>query len=176
MDTTALRRPQRLLLGAGKREIGWAGTLSRVAGGAVAVGLPIATHPFGWREAVAAFVALPLLAVITAAGLTAAFGKVAPKLLERQHLICSAPGCLLIALMVAAAAGLDVLIGANGNVSLWVWLGSGMLLAAARGYGGCEVLAIPNLLTGRRDRIGCLLYTPIDRLERAHKRSVSATV
>jgi hypothetical protein len=40
-----------------------------------------------------------------------------------------------------------------------------MLLAAACGYGGCEVLAVSNLITRRRDQVGCLLYTPIDRWE-----------
>jgi hypothetical protein len=27
------------------------------------------------------------------------------------------------------------------------------------------VLAFPNAITGRRDRIGCILYTPIDAAE-----------
>jgi hypothetical protein len=48
-----------------------------------------------------------------------------------------------------------------------------MLLAAWRGYGGCEVLAIPNLLSGRREEIGCVLYTTIDRAE-ARRRSRAA--
>jgi hypothetical protein len=44
-----------------------------------------------------------------------------------------------------------------------------MLLAAVRGYGGCEVLAFPAAITGRRDRIGCILYTPIDAAEARHR-------
>jgi len=40
-----------------------------------------------------------------------------------------------------------------------------MLLAALRGIGGCEVLAVPNWLLGRDDQIGCALFWPIDRLE-----------
>jgi EmrB/QacA subfamily drug resistance transporter len=44
--------------------------------------------------------------------------------------------------------------------------GTSMLLPAARGYGGCEVLAISNWLLHRDDQIGCLVFSPIDRLER----------
>ncbi len=40
-----------------------------------------------------------------------------------------------------------------------------MLLAAGRGYEGCELLAFPNLILGRRDAIWCPIYTPIDRTE-----------
>lgn len=161
------------LLGGQERDIGRIGTVSRVVGGTAAIAVPVALHGFGWREAGVAFLALPLVAFVAAAGLTAGLKEVAPKLLEGQHLICSASGCLLIAVMIGSVDGLDALTGANGNVSIWVWLGSGMLLAAVCGYGGCEVLAIPNLISGRRDQIGCILYTPIDRWESAHKRLAS---
>src|SRR5918996_1305738 len=101
-----------------------------------------------------------------AAGLiTAAYRRLAPESLARRNAICSGPACWLIAIMIGTAVGIDVLTPASGEVALWVWLGASMLLAAVRGYGGCEVLAVPNLITGRRDQIGCLLFTPIDRAE-----------
>jgi hypothetical protein len=40
-----------------------------------------------------------------------------------------------------------------------------MLLAAVRGYAGCEVLAVSNWLLGRDDQIGCLLFWPVDHAE-----------
>jgi hypothetical protein len=46
-----------------------------------------------------------------------------------------------------------------------VFFGSSMLLAAARGYGGCEVLATSNWLLRRDDRVGCLIFDPVDRVE-----------
>jgi hypothetical protein len=46
-----------------------------------------------------------------------------------------------------------------------VFYGASMLLAALRGYGGCEVLAVPNWLLGRDDQIGCALFWPIDHRE-----------
>ena len=43
--------------------------------------------------------------------------------------------------------------------------GASMLLAAVRGYGGCEVLAVSNWLLGRDDQVGCLIFSPLDALE-----------
>lgn len=48
-----------------------------------------------------------------------------------------------------------------------LFYGASMLLAAARGYAGCEVLAVSNWLLRRDDQIGCLVFEPVDRLERA---------
>ncbi len=48
-----------------------------------------------------------------------------------------------------------------------LFYGASMLLAAARGYAGCEVLAVSNWILRRDDQIGCLLFEPVDRLERA---------
>jgi hypothetical protein len=47
-----------------------------------------------------------------------------------------------------------------------VFYGSSMLLAALRGYAGCEVLAVSNWLLRRNDQVGCLVFAPIDHLER----------
>jgi len=44
--------------------------------------------------------------------------------------------------------------------------GSSMLLAATHGYAGCEVLAISNWILGRDDQVGCLLFSPLDAIER----------
>jgi hypothetical protein len=59
---------------------------------------------------------------------------------------------------------------------LWLWeptsdaallfYGASMLLAAQRGYAGCEVLAVSNWLLGRDDQVGCTLFWPLDRQER----------
>ncbi len=52
----------------------------------------------------------------------------------------------------------------------FVFYGASMLLAALRGYGGCEVLAVSNWLLRRDDQIGCLVLSPIDDLERGLSR------
>jgi dolichyl-phosphate-mannose--protein O-mannosyl transferase len=46
-----------------------------------------------------------------------------------------------------------------------IFYGLSMLVAALRGYGGCESLAISNWLLRRDDQIGCLLFLPIDAAE-----------
>ena len=43
--------------------------------------------------------------------------------------------------------------------------GASMLLAAVRGYAGCEVLAASNWLLGRDDQVGCVVFLPVDAVE-----------
>jgi hypothetical protein len=50
--------------------------------------------------------------------------------------------------------------------SALVFYGTSMLLAAARGYRGCELLAVSNWLLHRDDQIGCVIFSPVDLLER----------
>ena len=47
-----------------------------------------------------------------------------------------------------------------------IFYGAALLLAAARGYAGCEVLAFSNALRRRGDEIGCAVFSPIDAIER----------
>jgi hypothetical protein len=52
-----------------------------------------------------------------------------------------------------------------------VFYGGSMLVAALRGYGGCEVLAISNWILRRDDQIGCLVFGPLDAAEHRQARS-----
>jgi len=56
-----------------------------------------------------------------------------------------------------------------------LFYGGSMLLAAARGYAGCEVLAVSNWLLRRDDQVGCVPFWPIDALERHTARRPPAT-
>lgn len=60
------------------------------------------------------------------------------------------------------------------RVAIFVFIGASMLLAAARGYDGCELLAVPNLVLRRRNAIWCPIYTPIDAAEGARPSSLCA--
>ena len=51
------------------------------------------------------------------------------------------------------------------TVPALLFYGASMLLAAARGYAGCEILAIPNWITRRDDRMACPVFSPIDAAE-----------
>lgn len=51
-----------------------------------------------------------------------------------------------------------------------IFYGASMLLAAVRGYAGCEVLAVSNWLLRRDDQVGCAVFAPIDLIEGAGRR------
>ena len=46
-----------------------------------------------------------------------------------------------------------------------LFYGASMLLAAVRGYAGCEVLALSNWLLRRDDQVGCVVFFPVDAVE-----------
>jgi len=54
-----------------------------------------------------------------------------------------------------------------------LFYGASMLLAALRGYGGCEVLAISNWILGRDDQVGCFVLGPVDYLENRLSRRLA---
>ena len=62
-----------------------------------------------------------------------------------------------------ALAGLLLLVA---TVPSLIFYGASMLLAAVRGYAGCEILAIQNWVTRRDDRMACPVFSPIDGMER----------
>ena len=46
-----------------------------------------------------------------------------------------------------------------------LFYGASLVVAAWRGYVGCEVLAIPNWLLRRDDQVGCAVFSLLDELE-----------
>jgi hypothetical protein len=159
-----------------RREIGPVGTASRIVGGLIAIALPIALAGFGWWDAAVALLVLPVVATVVATVVTAAYRRLAPGALSRPAVICSGPACWVVAGVVAAYVGITFITPVNVATAFWVWIGASLLIGAARGYAGCEILAMPNLVTGRRDQIGCLVFTPIDRAEaRSRKRVPTAS-
>jgi hypothetical protein len=50
--------------------------------------------------------------------------------------------------------------------AMWFYLGFSLLVAATRGYAGCEVMAISNWVTGRNDQVGCVIFSPLDAIEK----------
>ncbi len=56
-----------------------------------------------------------------------------------------------------------------------LFAGVSLLLAAARGYAGCEVLAISNWVLRRDDQVGCIVFSPIDEVEKTLTRKGAMT-
>ena len=144
------------------------GTVSRAIVGMAAVALPIGLEGIGWWD-VLALVAFALVAVGVAKLVVSGYERYAPSSLGNRHAVCSAPGCTLCLALYAVAIGIGLATPAKTDVVFWGFIGASMLLAAGRGDGGCEVLAFPNAVTGRSDRVGCMIFTPIDAAEARHR-------
>lgn len=76
------------------------------------------------------------------------------------HAVCLAVGLVLVLTPWYLPA-----LSVTGDATA-VFYGTSMLVAVARGYAGCEVLAVSNWLMRRDDQVGCVLFTPIDHLDR----------
>jgi len=140
----------------GSRAIGWLGTSARTLAGLVLVALGIGILSGGgwiaWWQLALGLLGLP--AVLTVAQLVRlSFTK--RQLSQTNHVAFCFNCAVLIALLVVSAT----------HDATLVFLGASMLFAALRGYGGCESLSISNWLLRRNDQVGCLLFSPVDRLE-----------
>ena len=61
-----------------------------------------------------------------------------------------------------------VLVAIQGDayeVGVVLFIGLSLVLIAALGHPGCEVLAFPALFLGRRTHLACILFSPLDWIE-----------
>ena len=158
--TAALRFTVKL----GRREIGPIGTAARLIGAAAALTVPALVDEFSRWDLLVGLVGLPLLATAGFEAVRAGYERYVPGGIASQTGTCTGAACWLIAIVLAPLIPLAALTPVT-STSLWTWIGGSLVLAAVRGYGGCEILAFPNALTGRRDQVGCIVFTPIDRAE-----------
>lgn len=140
------------------RAIGPVGTTLRAVVGLGLLYLGVADERAGlewginWWQAVLGLVGLPA-ALLTVQLIRTRFTR-AP-LRETSH----------TAFCVNFAAGAALIIASPTQPAALVFLGASLLLAAWRGYGGCESLAISNWVLRRDDQVGCVLFSPIDEVE-----------
>ncbi len=131
-----------------RRMIGRWGTVARLAVGVAFVVVAFFVG-MGWQYAALGLIGFPALVLV----LLAFRGRVAVPLrltgVTGHALNC---GTIFLAFIVSAPAA-------------FLFYGASMLLAAWRGYGGCEVFALSNWLMRRDDQIGCPLFSPIDAAE-----------
>jgi hypothetical protein len=142
----------------------WGTATRAVAGaGALAWGLAVPHHhpmldpPLAGSRAwgsLAGVVLLPALVTL----LVALRGRSAPPL-RLGH----GPAYLVTAGVVVLAQFLPV--------AVLTWIGATLLLLAVLGRGGCEVLAMPNLLLRRRDYLVCLPFSAVDAWESQRTRA-----
>jgi hypothetical protein len=136
------------------RAIGRRGTTARVLVGAalLVLGVIVGAHWIAWWQLALGIVGVPALVTVVQLGRLA----FANRTLSQTSHLASCLNCAAIAALLLFSQTRDATL---------VFLGSSMLLAAARGYGGCETLAISNWLLRRDDQIGCLPFSPLDRLD-----------
>jgi hypothetical protein len=152
----------------GSRAIGPAGTAARILLGGYLVGSVIEAEitgsftPLLWALGLLAFPGVLLAAQWVRArhggGELHATGPFA-------HIVTLA-GFMALTLIPEYNRAIDV----TGDAAV-VFVGASMLLAAARGYAGCEVLAISNWLLRRDDQLGCMVFAPVDLAESQRRRS-----
>jgi len=73
---------------------------------------------------------------------------------------------LLVALYFAGASALPILGYGKGQLAAVTFLGVSLVVAGVRAAPGCEVMAIPSVLFGKHTELACIIFSPLDRLER----------
>ena len=73
---------------------------------------------------------------------------------------------LLAALYIVGASRLAILGRGEGQLAAVTFLGVSLVVAGVRSAPGCEVMAIPGVLFGKHTELACLIFSPLDRLER----------
>lgn len=117
------------------------------------VGLPPVGHLLDVRRILIGLVVMP--AAVTAVQIVR-LRLAAGRTLRETGGLATLVNCVMLMALLAVAATRDVTL---------VFLGASLLIAAVRRYGGCETLAISNWLLRRDDQIGCLIFSPLDRME-----------
>ena len=145
-----------------RRAIGLWGTVARVALGVILVGSVLYGHAArGWHPTAWLLGWLVFPAVVLAAQWWWARRNPAPlRAVGPVGHVVNLAVFLALYLTTWYAPGVDVL-----SDAALLFYGASMLVAAARGYAGCEVLAVSNWLLNRDDQIGCAPFWPIDALE-----------
>jgi hypothetical protein len=73
---------------------------------------------------------------------------------------------LLAALYVVGASGLPILGRGKGQLAAVTFLGVSLVVAGVRAVPGCELMAIPGVFFRKQTELACLIFSPLDRLER----------
>lgn len=68
-------------------------------------------------------------------------------------------------LALVPAMVIYVLAGPAGELGVVAYIGGSLMLDAATGDSGCEVMALPGLFFKKRTHLCCIMFSPIDWLE-----------
>ena len=149
-----------------RRSIGPVATGGRVLLGLGFLYIGLANVPFewglAWHEALLGLLGFPAATISGVLLWKALAGPSAP-IRATGHLgLCVTTGAIFASFAVPFTQDAAAL-----------FLGSTLLLAAIRGYAGCEVTAISNWLLRRDDEVGCVAFSPLDAAEAHFSRRSS---
>jgi hypothetical protein len=77
-----------------------------------------------------------------------------------------AASAFLVALYVGGATGLPIIGHGAGELSAVTLLSVSLLVAGLCASPGCELMAIPGLFFGKPSELPCIIFSPLDKLER----------
>ena len=140
-----------------RRFIGPAGTIARLATGVGLLGLAAWAAVRGdlqIHEVVVGVLGLPAIVMATVLAAKRLLGT-------STHLNAHGPIGTLVNLGTIVA----LFVIPWTTESAYFFYGVPMFIAAWRGYPGCEMMAISNLILGRHDEVGCPWFWPVDTLE-----------
>ena len=70
-----------------------------------------------------------------------------------------------IALYIIGGGGGTIFGAGEGRLAALIFVGLSLVIASLRANAGCEEMSIPGLLFGKRTRLACILFSPIDWME-----------
>jgi len=68
-------------------------------------------------------------------------------------------------LAITPAVLFFVLGGVIGQIGAVSYIGGSLFIDSINGDSGCEVMALPGILSGERTHLACLVFTPLDWIE-----------
>lgn len=73
---------------------------------------------------------------------------------------------LLVVLYFIGATGLPIVGHGVGELAAVTFLGISLVVAGVRAVPGCELMAIPGVFFRKNSELACLIFSPLDKLER----------
>jgi hypothetical protein len=153
------------------RQIGPIGTGARAIAGAAAIAYTVVAHGLAVWDVAAGLIAFPILASLLHTAVASAYDRMATERTSSRSTRTWMISVTVLALILVIGIGLTFVTPIDGG-AIFLFFGVSLLIVAACGDAGCEVLAVVNAISGHRDRTGCVAFAPVDSLEgRAGTRS-----
>ena len=73
---------------------------------------------------------------------------------------------LLVVLYFIGTTGLLIVGRGAGELAAVTFLGISLVVAGVRAVPGCELMAIPGVFFRKNSELACLIFSPLDKLER----------